>query len=68
MEYQEILYRVTDCIATITLNRPIDGPKVRDDFKKPYTFSIGIRKPIIAKSLASFSEKRSPSFRESNVN
>jgi enoyl-CoA hydratase/carnithine racemase len=30
------------------LARPGSGPDVRDDFKKPYTFPIGIRKPIIA--------------------
>ena len=30
------------------LAKPGSGPDVRDDFKKPYTFPIGIRKPIIA--------------------
>jgi enoyl-CoA hydratase/carnithine racemase len=30
------------------LAQPGSGPCVRDDFRKPYTFPIGIRKPIIA--------------------
>lgn len=116
MDYQEILYSVSDRIATITLNRPDklnawtmrmeaeyrhamadaearedvrvvvvtgagrgfcagadmsllssiqggadlesvqregelaepgNGPDVREDFKKPYTFPLGVRKPII---------------------
>lgn len=37
-----------DKLHTHGLAQPGSGPEVREDFRKPYTFPIGVRKPVIA--------------------